>query len=464
MEEWQMFDRDRLLKIQEEEEEAFKQLPENVQKLAYALDKGESVHEPIADGNKSDDGAIIDDMPKEVPPLLSDNTRQEKEILLSEGFSDWNRHDYSQFVKASAKYGRIAIDKIANEVRKPENAIVKFSDAFWGETGKARISEMEYDRVVKLIEKGEKKIAEIKSLERATGVLIHHFDSPWRELEFVHVNCKDKMFTAEEDRHLLCWSYKVRFVFVWSHFITFVLTFLISQYGYGQWLAIKFAIRRNPAFRFDYFLRSLPIDQIARRCEQLMKATEKEVEHLERKARELLGLPTEAAEGEVLPPVQLPKFRELQRQRHIEARANAEKERKELEENMADIEAQIKQAQARLKSLNEGFMPPPSSADVPLPVQEKSHSRRRSVSAGQDDNRKTEETAREMAVTSDGKAAGAIGPGGKFLEFPEYGGIEHPVEWKKPFFHYCLHAKKDVKSELDPADRKDKVRLIGVSC
>jgi SLIDE len=208
-------------------------------------------------------------------------------------------------------------------------------------------------------------------------------------------------------------------------------------------------------FRFDYFLRSLPIDQLARRCEQLMKATEKEVEHLERKARELLGLPTEPNTGGVLQPVELPKFRVLQKQRHLEAKANAEKERKELEESLADIEAQIKQAQERLKLLNEGIMPPPSSTDVP--EQEKIQSRRRSSSFVRDDERKVEEPVREVAATDDANAAGAIGPEGKFIDFPQYDGIEHPAEWKKPFFHFCIHAKKEVKSQLDPADRKDKV-------
>jgi SWI/SNF-related matrix-associated actin-dependent regulator of chromatin subfamily A member 5 len=213
MEEWQMFDRDRLLKIQEEEEEAFKELPEDVQKLAYALDKGDTINEPNTDGKKLDERTNSNDTQAEVPPLLSDEKQEEKETLLKEGFVDWSRHDYCQFVKASAKYGRIAIDKIALEVRKPEIVIVKFSEAFWGDIGKSRIAEMEYDRVVKLIEKGEKKIGEIKSLERATSILINHFDNPWQELEFVHVNCKDKMFTAEEDRHLLCWSHKVCYFF-----------------------------------------------------------------------------------------------------------------------------------------------------------------------------------------------------------------------------------------------------------
>ena len=60
-----------------------------------------------------------------------------------------------------------------------------------------------------LIERGEKKIEEIKALERGTKVLVSLFANPWEELEFNFVNCKDKLFTAEEDRYLLCWTHKV---------------------------------------------------------------------------------------------------------------------------------------------------------------------------------------------------------------------------------------------------------------
>ena len=89
-----------------------------------------------------------------------------------------------------------------------------------------------------------------------------------------------------------------------------------TQYGYGQWQAIRLAVRRNPLFRFDYFLRSLPFDQIGKRCEQLMKFAKQEVEHLEKQYREDHGLPTEPeTEGAVLPPVELPTFRILQEER-----------------------------------------------------------------------------------------------------------------------------------------------------
>jgi SWI/SNF-related matrix-associated actin-dependent regulator of chromatin subfamily A member 5 len=208
MEEWQMYDRPTLMKIQEEEESAFKELPEEEQKKATTKSKGTEVVEAaeIQDSNQEPEE------PFELPPLISEERQAEKTRLLAEGFSTWNRRDYSLFIRASARFGRHETEKIALDVGRFETEVREFATEFWGKTGESRVSEHEYDRVTKLIERGEKKIGEINGLERATSVLVAHFENPWQELEFTHVNCKDKMFTIEEDRHLLCWTRKVRIV------------------------------------------------------------------------------------------------------------------------------------------------------------------------------------------------------------------------------------------------------------
>ena len=198
MEEWQMYDRPALLKIQEEEEMAFKALSEDQQKLAL------KPPEELADNPEEQQKFA------ELPPLISEEKQAEKKRLLAEGFRDWKRLDYNTFVKLSGELGRKnATPKIALQLGRSEQQVQEFMDAFWGDRGKTRIVEHEHDRVVKFVERGEKKIEELKILERATRNLVSHFDNPWKELEFTHVNCKDKMFTIEEDRHLLCWACKV---------------------------------------------------------------------------------------------------------------------------------------------------------------------------------------------------------------------------------------------------------------
>lgn len=238
MEEWQMFDRKALYELQEMEEQAFRALPEEVQMAVGGTKSSKSIDVVRDDCLPHDDSAPENTIPKEgdlavksisvdvptggnddrdntitlesLPPLLSDDLMEAKSRLLAEGFADWSRHHFSAFVKANGKYGRTNYTKIANDVGKPVSAIQTYSEAFWNENfGKKRFTEHEYDRVVKSIEKGEKKIDDIKGLQRGTRVLISLFDNPWRELQFTYVNTKDKKFTAEEDRWLLCWAHKV---------------------------------------------------------------------------------------------------------------------------------------------------------------------------------------------------------------------------------------------------------------
>lgn len=52
------------------------------------------------------------------PPLLAEKMR-----LLSEGFADWTKAQYMIFVRASAKHGRGAYDRIAAEVGKAEKDV-----------------------------------------------------------------------------------------------------------------------------------------------------------------------------------------------------------------------------------------------------------------------------------------------------------------------------------------------------
>lgn len=74
-----MYDRTRLLKIQEEEEKAFHALPKEQIKMATMKTfELEALRDEL--GNLP----II-----ELPPLLSEEKQVEKKQLLSEGFADW---------------------------------------------------------------------------------------------------------------------------------------------------------------------------------------------------------------------------------------------------------------------------------------------------------------------------------------------------------------------------------------
>lgn len=112
------------------------------------------------------------------------------------------------------------------------------------------------------------------------------------------------------------------------------------------------AIRRSPDFRFDYYLRSLHTDVIGKRCEQLMKAAEKEVEQIAKKFQKDAQVSGENIKAEInTSQVDLPKFKamkEIQRKQEEDA---IEGERKQLEVKVEDIENNMEAIQTRLKFL-----------------------------------------------------------------------------------------------------------------
>jgi len=445
MEEWQMFNRTRLLAIQEEEEAAFRALPEEVQTAATAKKKDDAKEDSIVATEKAIDEANVEpnvagiDETKteekafELPPLLSEQVQKEKDELLQEGFLGWSRVNYTSFIKASAKYGRSDIAKIASEVGKSEDQVIEYSNAFWGETGKERFSEHEYTRVSNLVAKGEKKLVDIKALRRGLKVFISLFVNPWEKLEFTHVNTKDKLFSADNDRYLLCWTHK---------------------YGIGQWGAIKMAIRRSPQFRFDYFFRSLPIDVIGRRCETLMKAALKEVELLEKKVREDMGLLVDAEEGASLPRTTLPKFKDMQKTIRAKKMEKREKEKKDLEEKVENLEHQIEEIQNRLKQLSRD---PESNRE--------SFSRNGASTTEREPARAVPivpSSPQSAAAEDVDESKGALGPDGDFVEFPEYDGSEPPKDPRKAFAQFCQRTRKAVKNSLDSKDRRNKDKVNGI--
>lgn len=185
-----------------------------------------------------------------------------------------------------------------------------------------------------------------------------------------------------------------------------------------------------------------------------MKAAEKEVEQLERIAREAAGLPVEPAKaGDTLPPIKIPSFRVLQRQRNLLRKSKADAERMQLQSRVDELESQIRAAKERLKALNEGAAAvrvSPVQGDIATEKENHTTPRRRTESTADD-------KPAELPHEDDNN--GAIGPDGQYEEFPEYDGSEPPVEWKKPFTQYCIRTKKSVKAHMDPGDRKDKVRI-----
>ena len=106
-----------------------------------------------------------------------------KERLLREGFPDWTRNDYHQFIRACEQLGRGDVAAIIHSVTvktgKSEEEVQRYYDVFWEKGGRKRgltfrAPEMEeFSGILARIEKGEAKLSRKDGVEqvRERGVI-----------------------------------------------------------------------------------------------------------------------------------------------------------------------------------------------------------------------------------------------------------------------------------------------------
>ena len=82
----------------------------------------------------------------------------------SQGFTNWSKRDFQQFIKANEKYGRDDIESISKEVEgKTAEEVMEYSSVFW-----ERCNELQdIERIMAQIERGETKIQRRISIKRA---------------------------------------------------------------------------------------------------------------------------------------------------------------------------------------------------------------------------------------------------------------------------------------------------------
>lgn len=208
------------------------------------------------------------------------------------------------------------------------------------------------------------------------------------------------------------------------------------------------AIRRSPKFRFDYFLRSLPVDVLGRRCEHLMRVAVKEIEDLENKARETLGLTTDAEHGKELPQVELSSYKDLMDKDRARKKEQTEKERSQLEQNVEELEKKMKTIQDRLKELSRDIHDDQYRATQSKATPLKKHPRLSEKQSGAEEEEFVPENS-----------SSALGPDGNQHQFPDYDGSEEPHKPRKAFQHFCKVERVKVKHALDPSERQNKEKV-----
>ncbi|XP_020272875.1 ISWI chromatin-remodeling complex ATPase CHR11-like [Asparagus officinalis] len=225
----------------------------NVQRLNNLYEKEVRYHLAAHQKNQLRDTITEDDESDDIigDPLTAEE-QEEKEQLLEEGFSTWTRKDFNTFVRACEKYGRNDIRSIASEMEgKTEEEVERYAKVF-----KERYRELnDYDRIIKIIERGEARISRKDEIMKAVGKKLDRYKNPWLELKIQYGQNKGKLYNEECDRFMLCMMHKL---------------------GYGNWDELKLAFRQSPLFRFDWFVKSRTAQELARRCDTLIRLVEKE--------------------------------------------------------------------------------------------------------------------------------------------------------------------------------------------
>ncbi|XP_058631128.1 probable global transcription activator SNF2L1 isoform X3 [Onychostoma macrolepis] len=199
----------------------------------------------------------------EAEPLTPEET-EEKEKLLTQGFTNWNKRDFNQFIKANEKCGRDDIDNIAREVEgKTPEEVMEYSAVFW-----ERCNELQdIEKIMAQIERGEARIQRRISIKKALDAKIARYKAPFHQLRIQYGTNKGKNYTEEEDRFLICMLHKMGFD---------------KEYVYEE---LRQCVRNAPQFRFDWFIKSRTAMELQRRCNTLISLIEKENMEIEEKER-----------------------------------------------------------------------------------------------------------------------------------------------------------------------------------
>lgn len=113
---------------------------------------------------------------------LNEDEQYEKEQLLQQGFCNWTKRDFNQFIKANEKYGRDDLDAICRDVegKTPED-VMSYARVFWD-----RCHELtDVERIMAQIERGETKIHRRISIKKALDAKVKFLQRIFSLITFI---------------------------------------------------------------------------------------------------------------------------------------------------------------------------------------------------------------------------------------------------------------------------------------
>lgn len=244
---WQFFPQG-LQELQEKETNYYHK------EIGYKVPLAEGTDEDLSD--READQRLDQDAIDNAEPL-TEAEKDRKAKMQDQGFGNWNRRDFQQFVNGSAKFGRNNYQGIAIEVdSKDVDEIMKYAKVFW-----KRYTEIaDYDKHIKSIEAGEQRIANNAKNKQLIRRKMEMYRVPLQQMKINYTvsTTNKKVYTEEEDRFLV--------VQLDKHGVD----------GDNLYDTIRDEIRDSPLFRFDWFFLSRTPLELSRRCTTLIQTIVKE--------------------------------------------------------------------------------------------------------------------------------------------------------------------------------------------
>ncbi|KAK4891751.1 hypothetical protein LTR28_002420, partial [Elasticomyces elasticus] len=181
--------------------------------------------------------------------------------LALEGFGDWNKRDFQQFINGSARYGRNNYEDVAFEVdSKDPKEIERYAKAFWKNNRYKEIAN--WEKHIAAIEDGELRLARVDHQRKMLRKKLSQYRVPLQQMKIIYsVSTTNKrVYTEEEDRFLLV---------------------MLDKFGVDSesiYERIRDEIRECPLFRFDWFFLSRTPVEISRRCTTLLTTITREMD------------------------------------------------------------------------------------------------------------------------------------------------------------------------------------------
>jgi SWI/SNF-related matrix-associated actin-dependent regulator of chromatin subfamily A member 5 len=191
---------------------------------------------------------------------LSEEEKNHKALLISQGFSNWSKRDFKCLVAALERHGRSNLQAVFNELLEVTDSgktleeIQKYYNVF---TAKCETYLTDWKKIKERIERGEARLKRREAMELLVAEKVASTPDPYRTLPISYGSKGNysRGFSEEEDRFLLC---------------------QLNSLGYGAWDALVNEIRSAEQFRFNWFMKSRPPAELQRRCDALVRLLEKE--------------------------------------------------------------------------------------------------------------------------------------------------------------------------------------------